>query len=786
MFVPRKLNRVLPIRTLRHLFRKFNEKEQDIPKQGLFDNPLLKSLEGFAELNKEVRLECSNIVNHIISGSSNQTTVKLFDDLSNAICKAADLVECVRQLHSDQSYVEAAQKSASDFCELVESLNTSVTLYHKLKESKEREVERLDDVDKRTIDLFLNEFKQSGVHLPEEKEEELLKLVCYRDELARLTGYPSYAHRAQENSLLGSYEGAHNFLWGVNDRTKENFRACRPSAERELAVLMDIQSQCNSFINGIGEWDLHYLSQIYKERAYGGFHHRQMNKFLTLGNLINGLTNLVNQLYGVRISQQKIKQGEIWPGSIIKLGVFSSEDDFLGTIYLDVGRRSTKTFGDCHFTVRCSKQLSNDCWQTPVVVLSLSIGEENGENWKDFQVHLHRAENVFHEMGHAMHSMLGRTKYQHIAGTRCPQDFSEIPSILMEYFFNDLTVLRTILRDANGECIPVEDAACMIASRFAFSSLEIMQQASYALFDLELHAPDAARLLREGKITTTNLFHSIVTKALPHVDRQHDSAFQHRFHHLVQYGAKYYSYLIARSAASLIWNSKFRDSPFNRTEGERWMKVQSHGGGLPPTILLESMLGYSPTSAHFIEALKKETSHLANLVLNLMNPFDPRVRARNAAKAEMFALRHPESVNQLSEYRDQRFQGTLKEQDLALRTSTTLYVGNLSFYTSEDQLYELFNRAGEVKRVIMGLDRFKKSPCGFCFIIYYTRADTENAVRFLNRTMLDGRMIRVDYDAGFVEGRQYGRGKHGGQVRDEYREQYDPDRGGFGKIWQDR
>ncbi|KAJ1359818.1 Nuclear cap-binding protein subunit 2 [Parelaphostrongylus tenuis] len=169
-----------------------------------------------------------------------------------------------------------------------------------------------------------------------------------------------------------------------------------------------------------------------------------------------------------------------------------------------------------------------------------------------------------------------------------------------------------------------------------------------------------------------------------------------------------------------------------------------------------------------------------------MNPFDARVRARSAAKAEMFALRHPESVGQLSEYRDQRFQGTLKEQDLALRTSTTLYVGNLSFYTSEDQLYELFNRAGEVKRVVMGLDRFKKSPCGFCFVIYYTRADTENAVRFLNRTMLDGRMIRVDYDAGFVEGRQYGRGKHGGQVRDEYREQYDPDRGGFGKIWQDR
>lgn len=47
---------------------------------------------------------------------------------------------------------------------------------------------------------------------------------------------------------------------------------------------------------------------------------------------------------------------------------------------------------------------------------------------------------------------------------------------------------------------------------------------------------------------------------------------------------------------------------------------------------------------------------------------------------------------------------------------------------------------------------------------YYLREDAEDAMRCINGTRLDDRIIRTDWDAGFVEGRQYGRGKHGGQV----------------------
>ena len=58
------------------------------------------------------------------------------------------------------------------------------------------------------------------------------------------------------------------------------------------------------------------------------------------------------------------------------------------------------------------------------------------------------------------------------------------------------------------------------------------------------------------------------------------------------------------------------------------------------------------------------------------------------------------------------------EQDFLreIGQSATLYVGNLSFYTTEEQIYTFFSKSGPVKRIIMGLDKFTKTPCGFCFV----------------------------------------------------------------------
>jgi nuclear cap-binding protein subunit 2 len=122
---------------------------------------------------------------------------------------------------------------------------------------------------------------------------------------------------------------------------------------------------------------------------------------------------------------------------------------------------------------------------------------------------------------------------------------------------------------------------------------------------------------------------------------------------------------------------------------------------------------------------------------------------------------------------------TFEDQLTAVKNSKTLYIGNLSFFTKESQIYEHFSLAGPVKRVIMGLNNLLKTPCGFCFVEYYHQEHAQNALKYLSDTVCDERLIRCDADGGFLPGRQFGRGKSGGQIRDERRTDYDPARGRF-------
>lgn len=93
-----------------------------------------------------------------------------------------------------------------------------------------------------------------------------------------------------------------------------------------------------------------------------------------------------------------------------------------------------------------------------------------------------------------------------------------------------------------------------------------------------------------------------------------------------------------------------------------------------------------------------------------------------------------------------------------------LYVGNLPYSTAEDQLTELFGRAGKVETVRVMRDMATGRARGFAFVEMSTDAEAERAINELHDYQLDGRALVVNEarpkpEGGFGGG---GRGGYGG------------------------
>ena len=73
-----------------------------------------------------------------------------------------------------------------------------------------------------------------------------------------------------------------------------------------------------------------------------------------------------------------------------------------------------------------------------------------------------------------------------------------------------------------------------------------------------------------------------------------------------------------------------------------------------------------------------------------------------------------------------------------------VYIGNLSYDTTEDRLRELFGAHGEVTSVNVVTDRYTGRPRGFAFVEMATDEAAAAAVAALNSQMVDGRQLRVE------------------------------------------
>ena len=93
---------------------------------------------------------------------------------------------------------------------------------------------------------------------------------------------------------------------------------------------------------------------------------------------------------------------------------------------------------------------------------------------------------------------------------------------------------------------------------------------------------------------------------------------------------------------------------------------------------------------------------------------------------------------------------------------TNIFVGNLSYQTTQEDLYAAFSAFGSVERVNIVTDRETGQPRGFAFVEMTERRDAETAISKLNGSDLNGRTMNVNEARPKPTGGSGGGGGYGG------------------------
>ncbi|KAM1231890.1 hypothetical protein ACFX13_042515 [Malus domestica] len=415
-----------------------------------------------------------------------------------------------------------------------------------------------------------------GNSVPRANLSVLDKLIVARHELAQIMGYRSYAEYTLKPNMASSPEVVMSFL-------KEMSEMVRPSADEEFKKIREFKREkCGQQSGNLEPWDEAYYTAMMKSSAYD-LDSSVVASYFSLPHCIEGLKVLVESLFGATLHSIPLAPGESWHPDVRKMALHHPEEGDLGYLYLDLYSRKGKYPGCAHFAIKGGRRVSESEYQLPVVALVCSFSASRHSSTA--RLNHCELETLFHEFGHALHSLLSRTDYQHFSGTRVIFDLAETPSNLFEYFLWDYRVLKTFAKHySTGEIIPKKLVESMQGARKMFAATELQRQIFYAAIDQtffgEQPTPPTSSIVADLKRQYTSWKHI------------EDTYWETRFSHLLNYGAGYYSYLYARCFAATIWQKLCHEDPLSLTTGTALRtKLLQHGGAKDPADLLNGLVG---------------------------------------------------------------------------------------------------------------------------------------------------------------------------------------------------
>jgi len=245
-----------------------------------------------------------------------------------------------------------------------------------------------------------------------------------------------------------------------------------------------------------------------------------------------GAFYVANKLYGITFTPRT--DIPVYQPEVKAWEVKDADGSHLAIYYTDDHPRPGKRSGAWSTRFR-------DAWMRPgapvrpIVANVCNISRPAGD--APALLSLEETETLFHEFGHALHSILSQVRYRSQGST--PRDFVEMPSQIMENWATEGEVLKVYAHHwKTGEVIPDSLVARIKSARKFNQGFATVEYTSASLLDLKWHMLDA-------KPREADAFEQATLKAIgmPHeiVPRYRTSYFQHIF--AGAYSAGYYSYL---------------------------------------------------------------------------------------------------------------------------------------------------------------------------------------------------------------------------------------------------
>jgi thimet oligopeptidase len=401
----------------------------------------------------------------------------------------------------------------------------------------------------------------------------LLDLLKVREEMAEVLGFRSWADLATVDQMMGSAANMRKFLSDVE-------HAARETAQREFTELEAFVRSRDPKALPLTLSDARFWEEQYR-RSHYDFDSQSVRPYFPYEQVEAGILAIAGKLFGVRFSRNP--DAPVWHPDVKAFDVFeasgaSKSSAPIGRIYLDMHPREGKSkwFSECSLVGGVLGK------QIPEASLVCNFTQPNDKDPALLQYS--DVVTYFHEFGHLMHEILGgQQRWAGQSGIATEGDFVEVPSQMLEEFFERADVLRTFANHyQTGEPIPEETVARMTRASAHGRALSTLTQVMYATYSMETHDRRAAELdldtlLREGYDRFSKY---------EFVDGNRMYA---AFTHLVGYTSNYYTYLYDKVIA-LEFFAEFVNQPAHQPSDElltgavaqRYRKVVLETGGSKP------------------------------------------------------------------------------------------------------------------------------------------------------------------------------------------------------------